>query len=199
MKKVSTFFLLLLIVSNALSFENNTFSGKTPGKEEPLTESGTMQVRITDSETSTFGVIIEILNLEVYNEKTGWVTLNNYQQSISSAGFTNGSESLLANATVPTGTYTKLRLTFGTANTLYATTYDTRATSDLWFPSSKDQTVEVAINEQVFANATDEVLIHLNVATSVTESDNAFIFRPEMQAVGGSGGIPDFGVLSSAY
>lgn len=173
MKKVFSLLLALLTVSKALSFGNDELN--------PSTDSGTMQVRITDSETSSLGVIIEIVNVEVYNEQMGWITLNDYQQNISSVGFTNGDESLLANTTIPVGTYTKLRLTFGEANTVYTKAYNDRKTNNLWFLTDNDRQVEIAINENVTANETDDVVIDFDISTSISVLDNEYLIHPTVK------------------
>jgi len=171
MKKVFVLMIGLITVSNALSLDNN-------GDLKPSSDCATMQVRITDSEACSFGLILEIVNVEVYSEKTGWIILNDYQQTIASEGFIHGNESLLANNNVPTGTYTKLRLTFGSNNTIYNIAYQNRTTNDLWFMNSDDHQVEIAIHQEVSAHELSEVLLDFDISTSISVLDNEYILQP---------------------
>lgn len=175
MKKIFALLLGLITVSNALSFGNDN------NEPKPSVDIATMQVRITDSEISSFGLIIEIVNVEVYNEKTGWIILNDYQQTIASEGFSNGDASLLANNRVPVGTYTKLRLTFGATNTIYTLAYQNRQTNDLWFMNSDDRQVEIPIHEEVTTDELAEVLLDFDVSTSISFLDDEYIIQPVVE------------------
>lgn len=194
MKKVFTLLLTLLTVSTALSLGNDETTSTTT--------SGTLQVRITDSETSSFGLTIEIVNVEVYNETTGWISLNNYQQTISSLSFTKGDESLLANANIPSGTYTKLRLTFGEGNSIYNVKTN-EGTSSIIFDSNETRQVEVNISKVVAASDTSEIVINFDVSTSVIVDNNSYILNPVVEEMIDPAlktiDQPDFTSLSSRY
>ncbi len=172
MKKVFAILIGLITVSNALSL------GIHNDDLKPSADRATMQVRITDSEACSFGLIIEIVNVEVYSDKTGWIVLNDYQQTIASEGFIHGDESLLANNKVPVGTYTKLRLTFGSTNTIYNISYENRKTNELWFMNSDDRQVEIPIHEEIEANELSEILLDFDISTSISVLDNEYILQP---------------------
>ncbi len=178
MKKVFILVLLLHTVSNALSFEST--------KPTAENDSCALQVRITDSEINSFGLNIEIVNVEVYNENLGWITLNDFQQNISSLSFTSGNESLLANAIIPEGIYTKVRLTFGNSNTLYSNTTEANASDQLNFISNDDKKVEIEIEQYLFEKDTNQVLIHFDVSNSITFIEDEFIIAPDFQEMKGS-------------
>jgi len=178
MKKFFILVLLLHTVSNALSFENN--------RPTVSNDSCALQVRITDSEINSFGLNIQIVNVEVYSENSGWITLNNFQQNISSFSFTSGNESLLANAIIPQGVYTKVRLTFGNANTLYSNTTDANASDQLTFASNEDKKVEIDIQQYLYEKDTNEVLLHFDVSNSISFLDNKFIIVPDFQEIKGT-------------
>lgn len=188
MKKVFTLALTLLTVSTALSFEG----------VNPASGSGTMQVRMTNSESSPFGLILDIVNVEVYSEKNGWITLNDYQQSISSLSFTGGEESLLANSDIPFGIYSKLRLTFGSSNSIRSDVHNISA-NDLSFETRQ---VEIAIFQQVQESNTSKIYIHFDLATSVTVLESAYVLKPIMEEISDPAAVkslPDMNILSSAY
>lgn len=188
MKKVFTLALTLLTVSTALSFEG----------VNPTSGNGTIQVRMTNSESSPFGLILDIVNVEVYSEKSGWITLNDYQQSISSLSFTGGEESLLANSDIPFGTYSKLRLTFGSSNSIRSEVHNISANN----LSFEKRQIEIDIFEQVKENNTSKIYVHFDLTTSVTVIDETYVLKPVIEEISDPSKIQtlsDFNILSSAY
>lgn len=178
MKKVFALVLTLHTFSYALSFENSTIALKS-GELDTAATRGSMEVRMTNSESSCFGLILNIVNIEVYNNKTGWISLNNYDQRISSTSFMNGEESLLANSDLPSGTYTKLRLTFGNSNYL-------RSSANGISPNDlrlKQQAVEIDIFQQVNANNPSMLFIHFDLTTSVTVLPEMYVLNPVMEEI----------------
>jgi len=171
MKKLFALILTLNTVSTTtLSYGNPELT--------PSSDSSTLQIRITDSEINNFGLNIEIVNIEAYNPNLGWITLNDYQQSISSLSFTSGNQSLLANSIIPVGSYTKLRFTFGNSNSIYSNSNNDWVTSDLVFTSNEKNQVEININRYVNENDTNEVLVHFDMANSVSVVNEDLVLNP---------------------
>lgn len=188
MKKVFTLALTLLTVSTALSHEG----------VNPTSGSGTMQVRMTNSESSPFGLILDIVNVEVYSDKNGWITLNDYQQSISSLSFTGGEQSLLANADIPFGIYSKLRLTFGSSNSIISDVHNISA-NDLTFETRQ---IEIPILQHVGEHNPGKIYIHFDLTTSVSVLDETYVLKPVMEEISdpaSKSSLPDINVLSSTY
>ncbi len=195
MKKLFALVLTLHTVSTTtLSFGNPELT--------PSSDNGTLQVRITDSEINSFGLNIEIVNIEAYNPDLGWITLNDYQQSISSLSFTSGNQSLLANSIIPSGSYTKLRFTFGNSNSIYSNSNNDWVTSDLVFTSDQKNQVEININRYVSANDTSEVVVNFDVANSVSVVNENLVLNPAFEelkdpAIIAGEAVIDFTALSA--
>lgn len=171
MKKVFAFALTLLTVSTTtLSFGNPELT--------PPADSSTLQIRITDSDINSFSLNIQIVNVEAYNENLGWITLNDYQQNISSLSFTSGNESLLANSVIPSGSYTKLRFTFGESNSIYSNSNSDWVTSNLTFAGDHSKQVELKIDQHLGANDTNEVRVRFDIANSVSVVEDDLVLNP---------------------
>lgn len=177
MKKFMILFLALIAVSTTQA--NSLGNSEKPGSKI----NGNLQVKISDSKTNSFGIVIEITKVEIYSEKTGWIALNDYQQSISSAGFTKGNESLLANAEIPVSAYSKLRLTFGTTNSIYTVSGNESRTSYLSFANNTDRFVEIDINQQILPGKNNTVMIDFDTSTSVSVFDDAYFIQPVMEEI----------------
>ncbi len=175
MKKFMMLFLTLIAVSTTQA--NGLNVSEKPGSKI----NGNLQVKISDSKTNSFGIIIEITKVEIYSEKTGWIALNDYQQTIASAGFTKGNESLLANAEIPAAAYSKLRLTFGTTNSIYTVNGNESRRSYLSFANNTDRFVEIDINQQLLPGKNNTVMIDFDTSTSVSLFDDAYFIQPVME------------------
>ncbi len=177
MKKLMLLFLALITVSTTQA------NGLTPSGKPAAETKGNLQVKISDSKTNSFGIVIEITKVEVYSEKTGWIALNDYQQSIASAGFTKGNESLLANAEIPAAAYSKLRLTFGTTNSIYTVNGSESRTNRLSFANNTDRFVEIGINQDIRPGKNNTVMIDFDTSTSVSVSNDAYFIQPVMEEI----------------
>lgn len=200
MKKVSALLLTLLTLhSFSYALSSDELSAVWSGNEsDSVMNKGSMEVRMTNSESSCFGLILNIVNIEVYNDKTGWVTLNNYDQRISSTSFMNGEESLLANSDLPSGTYSKLRLTFGNSNYLRSSVNNI-SPNDLRL---KQQQVEIPIFQEVNSEMPSQVFIHFDLTTSVTVLPEMYVLNPVMEEIANPDSKPapqDLTTISSTY
>lgn len=177
MKKFMMLFLTLIAVSTTQA--NGLNNSEKPGSKI----NGNLQVKISDSKTNSFGIVIEITKVEIYSEKNGWIALNDYQQSIASAGFTKGNESLLANAEIPVAVYSKLRLTFGTTNSIYTVSGNESRTSYLSFANNAERSVEIDINQQILPGKNNTIMIDFDTSTSVSVSDDTYFIQPVMEEI----------------
>ncbi len=175
MKKFMLLFLTLIAVSTTQA--NGLNLSEKPGSKI----NGNLQVKISDSKTNSLGIVIEITKVEIYSEKTGWIALNDYQQSIASAGFTKGNESLLANAEIPAAVYSKLRLTFGTTNSIYTVNGNESRRNHLSFANNTDRFVEIDINQQILPGKNNIVMIDFDTSTSISVFDDAYFIQPVME------------------
>lgn len=144
----------------------------------PTEQTGTMKVKMTDAPANYASLNVEISKIEAFVQNKGWVTLNNQTQIVSVLSLTNGTESIVANSSVSAGLYSKLRFTFGNTNSVTMNGTSGNQTYNLGFGTNTTHQVEVEINEQVQTNATTEVLLDFNAATSVIAFGQSYILNP---------------------
>lgn len=149
-----------------------------------------MSVRMTDAPGDYSRLDVEIASVEAYNESKGWIMLRNETQVVSVLDLTNGNEvELVSETKVKSGSYTKLRLTFGDNNKIWV---NTEASVDLPFVttefdlafSSPSKQYEIVIDEEVDRNSGSSILLDFNVAESVSGSTvTSFVLDPEITMI----------------
>ncbi len=159
------------ILKVALAVLIIVFAGFVSCKKNELQNpsAGNFTVKLTDSPGDYAALNVEIKSVEAYLEGKGWVTLNSEARVIDLLALTNGVEVVIATkAGVNIGHYTKIKLTFGDNNslTINATGNGSAAESTTAVDIASHE-IEVTIDENVTINATAEVLLDFDVASSV--------------------------------
>lgn len=154
------------------------------------TQGSTMRVKMTDAPGDYAALNVNIVSVQAFSEKSGWIVLNNQAKTISVLDLTNGiSTDLATNTKVEAGLYTKLKLVFGDKNQIKinagASTdpiqTNISGTFDLQWMGTKE--VEVEINEEVTADAQTEVLLDFDVAASIKEQLGTYVIDPVIREV----------------
>lgn len=143
-----------------------------------------MEVRMTDAPGNYAALNVQITKVEAYLQNQGWVTLNSQTQAVSVLDLTNGAETSIASkSNLNAGFYSKLRLTFGNANSLQLSGTGGGSNISLSFGTNTSQQVEVEINEQVNANQTTSILLDFSVAQSIYNMGNTYFIAPLIQEI----------------
>ena len=146
--------------------------------------SSSFQVRMTDSPGDFAELDVEITKVEAYLQNEGWVTLNNQSQVVSVLDLTNGAETTIAQqSAVSAGIYTRVRLTFGSNNSLSVTDSILGSTINTNLNLGTSQQVEVLIDEQISAGTNASVLLDFQVAQSILEQSQQFILNPTITLI----------------
>lgn len=149
-------------------------------KKEPKT--GTMEIRMTDSPGDFDGLFVKIAKVEAYSANTGWITVSETETSVDVLTLTNGVDITLAhNTNIQPGTYTKLRLTFGTDNQL---SYDDGSgTNTFDLGMSLNTSIEIPVQAVISSGQSTSVLLDFNVAFSLIQTGNQFHFEPMLSQI----------------
>jgi hypothetical protein len=190
MKRIQKFALLALgfaLFATGCQKDNVDPSG-------PPAEKGTFKAYMTDSPGDYEAMNVEILRVDAYIEGEGWVTLNNNSQVVNVLSLTNGAQTQIASTTkaqTHAGVYTQLRIVFGSNNHLTLSEEATLALGgivvdghgifDLDFGGSHEAVVQ--IHEEVDSKSGAAVLIDFDVAASVKQTADKFIFEPVMSEI----------------
>lgn len=165
---------------------------------------GTFKVRMTDSPTDFASLDAQITGVSAYLDGTGWVSLNAQAQTVNVLSLQNGVETTLAfDANAAAGHYSQLQITFGDQNelTLHAGTQlalvglNGSSTFDLAFANPGDNEVTIAIDATVSADQGADLLVDFNVASSIEQSGNSFVFEPALQIIA----HPDNGIRGDIH
>lgn len=138
---------------------------------------GTFKVEMTDAPGDYSALNVEITKVEVYKENSGWINLNGNTQNINVLSLTNGTETTIASSTsLESGTYSKVRLTFGTNGTINL--HGQGSAFTLGFNSEDDKQVEVQIDENFNSSSSTTVLLDFDVARSVSVVNDDYLLDP---------------------
>lgn len=160
-------------------------------------EANSFQVRMTDAPGDYKSLDVELTSVDVFLEGSGWVDLENDAQMVSVLDLTNGIETEIAfNSNVEAGTYSKVRLTFGSNNSLELNSsstlgitlpggISTTSALDLVLASdmTSERTVEIEIDETVSSSSGASILLDFDVAASIMENSNTWVLDPSIRLV----------------
>lgn len=147
-------------------------------------QTATFKVRMTDAPGNFTGLYVQLTRVDAYIEQQGWVNLSSDDRLISVLDLTNGAETTLSlTQQAAIGMYAKLRLTFGTDNSLLVYGGAGSSTVGLSFSSPASNEIVVDINEQVSAGTTTEVLLDFNVAESIWQLGNTYLIHPAISEI----------------
>lgn len=172
MKKGLLFALVCVVVAGL---------GFTSCKKEEQAKGNTFKVRMTDAPGDFAQLNVQVNAVDAYLDGKGWVNLSSETQSVNVLSLTNGSEIQLANATsVESGLYTKLRIRFASQASIMLVGGSSSLSLN-WTGSSQE--VEIAINQQISADAGASLLLDFNVAQSVNEIAGIFSLNPVITVI----------------
>ncbi len=147
------------------------------------------KVRMTDSPGDYTALDVEIASVAVFHQDSGWITLNNDAQFVSVLDLTNGKETQIAfQSEAKAGLYTKLKLTFGSSNSLSVNTSVSAggsggtASFDLAFDSPEREVV-ITIDEEVTASSGADILLDFNVMQSIEQQADEYILDPMITVI----------------
>ena len=119
--------------------------------EEANQEYGSYILRLTDSPGEYDHVYVDIADVSVNISTVGWVDIGPQVPGIYDLlAYDNGLDTLLSNATLPTGTITQIRLILGTNNSVVVN----GVSHNLSVPSAQQSGIKLTINSTISANST---------------------------------------------
>ena len=156
-------------------------------------EKGTsrLQVSLTDAPGDYDALYIDVQDIKINttsDSSSGWSSLENVRHgTYNLLDLVNGKDTLLADATIPSGRIQQIRLILGSENYVKINGQMLKLTT----PSAQQSGLKLNIHQDVSAGIVYQLLLDFDVAKSVVESNNGkYILKPTirtiMQAIGGS-------------
>ena len=165
-------------------------------KKEEDGGSAQFQLKLTDSPGDYQEINIDFREARVHiSEGPGWITLTSNAGIYDLLKLTNGTDTLIANAQLPVGTISQVRLILGPNNTIKVndTVYN------LETPSAEQSGLKINVHQALADDITYTLLLDFDAAKSIVETGSGgYILKPVIRAIAQAldGGIK--GVVSPA-
>jgi hypothetical protein len=149
-------------------------------KENQTTqEFGSYILRLIDSPGNYEHVYIDIQDISVNVSGTGWVDIGPQAPGIYDLlAYNNGLDTLLSNATLPSGTISQIRLLLGTNNTITVN----GISYNLTIPSLQQNGLKINVNTSIPANGSVVQWIDFDAGKSIVElGNNNYQLKPVLR------------------
>ena len=154
--------------------------------DDQETGNARLVVKLTDAPADYQEVNVDIQSVEVNVSQngngSGWTSLDNSNPGVYNLlELTNGLSVVLADAELPAGYISQIRLILGDNNTLKMD----EMVHDLSTPSAQQSGLKLKINTTLIAGITYEILLDFDAARSVVEAGNSgkYNLKPVIRAV----------------
>lgn len=143
--------------------------------------STTLQVRLTDSPAALDSVLIDIREVRVKmnddsTSNEGWVAMETNAGIYDLLLFQNNTDTLIATATLPTGTLKQLRLVLGNENRVVVS----GVSYPLTIPSGSESGLKLNFSKNLNAML-ETITIDFDAALSIHEENGNYKLRPVLQ------------------
>ena len=139
----------------------------------------TLQVSLTDAPADFDEVNVDIKEVQVNfkdDDSSGWTSLNTNARVYDLLTLQNNVDTILATATVPTGTVKKIRFVLGNNNTIV----DGTGSHPLTIPSGSESGLKIDINKKL-SSTFEKLVIDFDAALSVTNENGEYKLRPVLK------------------
>jgi hypothetical protein len=155
-------------------------------KEEPAPTTGSypVQFRLTDAPGPYEAVWVDVQNVEVHASQndngSGWTTLNTQKRTYDLIALANGRDTLLADATLPYGHISQVRLTLGSNNSLKTG----GQIYPLETPSGQQSGLKVQLNSDLTQGINYVIWLDFDAARSIVLQGNGkYSLKPVIRAI----------------
>jgi hypothetical protein len=140
----------------------------------------TVNVFLTDGPGNYQQVNVDVDSVFVHSDQTGWVKLSNINSGIYNLlDFTNGADTLLGSAQLPSGSISQMRLVLGENNTVM----EDSVLHDLKTPSGQQSGIKFNIHQSLTNGITYDVWIDFDAGKSVVKTGNSkYLLKPVVRA-----------------
>jgi len=151
-------------------------------KKDNDNSQGTARVNfhLTDGPGPYDAVYVDIQQVEVHSDVSGWVTLTPAHPGIYNLlDFSNGMDTLLVAADIPAGSISQMRLVLGSSNSVVinGTSYN------LGTPSAQESGLKLNLNSSFSAGGSYDVWIDFDAGRSIVQTGNGqYKLKPVIRA-----------------
>lgn len=137
-------------------------------------------VRLTDGPADYDAIYIDVQQVEIHSDVSGWVTLAPLVPGVYNLlDFSNGMDTLLCQAELPAGSISQMRLVLGNNNSIVVN----GVTHPLSTPSAQQSGLKFNIHQNLMAGAAYDIWIDFDAAKSIVEKGNGeYSLKPVIRA-----------------
>lgn len=151
----------------------------------PNTGTGTLEVRMVDApidNAKEVNVVINSVQVNNTETDTGWVTVNEPNQSYNLLSLTNGAYAVLGQAELEPGTYEQIRLVLASGG--HNIVFEDGTSESLTVPSGAQSGLKLNVNAEIEAGFTYTLILDFNASKSVVKAGNSgkYLLKPVIRA-----------------
>lgn len=151
----------------------------------PDSQMGTLEVRLVDAPIDkATEVNVAVNSVQVNNSETdtGWVTINEPNQTYNLLDLTNGAYAVLGEAQLEPGTYEQIRLVLDSEGNNIV--FEDGTTESLFVPSGAQSGLKLNVNAEIEAGFTYTLILDFNASKSVVKAGNSgrYLLKPVIRA-----------------
>lgn len=139
-----------------------------------------LKVHLTDGPADYDAVLIDVRQVEIHSDGAGWQSFDLLHPGVYNLlDFNNGMDTLIADATLPSGNISQMRLILGTHNSIIVN----GVTYPLATPSAQQSGLKFNIHQQLEAGAVYDMWIDFDAGKSVVQQGNGtYSLKPVIRA-----------------
>jgi hypothetical protein len=178
-KKVTILFVLVTIASGIIIYScKKTSSGSGSSNQANL------QVRLADSPFPDVSAVwIDVTDIQINYGDSGWTSLSGaHPGEYNLMDLTNGKDTLLADALVPAGKISQIRLILGDSNFIVTKSGEQ---IDLKIPSGQESGLKVQLDQTVSGGVLYRLVLDFDAGRSIVKAGNSgmYILKPVIRAL----------------
>ena len=150
-------------------------------KKDNKGDSANLTVKLIDSPGNYEEVNIDISHVQVHiDEGPGWITVPSNPGIYNLLELTNGTDTVIANGDLPTGTISQVRLVLGNNNSIKVN----GQTHPLSTPSAQQSGLKINVHQGLKSDFTYTLLLDFDAARSIVETGSgSYILKPVIRAI----------------
>jgi hypothetical protein len=154
----------------------------TTGPEGPGT--GIISVRMTDAPGAYDAIYIAVdsvrVHLDTGDDMSGWYTISTFPAVYNLLDFTNGKDTIIAEAPVPTGYYSQIRLYIGEGSNIV----DNGSPQPLTIPSGSQSGLKLNVQANILPGVKYVVYFDFDAARSIVVTGNGrYLLKPVIKVI----------------
>ena len=141
-------------------------------------DTSNLQVNLTDAPADFDEINVDIKQVQVnlFDDSTGWVSLNTNAKVYNLLSLQNGVQTALASGDLPTGMVKKIRLILGSENTIVVNS----VSLPLIIPSGSESGLKIDLNKKL-SSTIENIVIDFDAALSVKQEHDGYKLRPVLK------------------